>query len=136
MDTNKEWISTKEAAERLGVTTARIRQMVAEKQVEAQKLGGKYRGQWLIKASEIEKRLVKLSKKGAYSMRVKGRMTPNPIVVSPSTSYNEALKLMKSNGIKHLPVLDKKGRTKQKPCPIHVSVNSGLFLKLSPKGCT
>ena len=109
MENSQEWISTKETAERLGVTTARVRQMVAEKQVEAQKLGGKYRGQWLIKASDIEKRLAKLSKKGAYTMRVKGRMTPNPIVVSPRTSYNEALKSMKSNGIKHLPVLSKKG---------------------------
>jgi len=108
MDTNKEWISTKETAERLGVTTARVRQLVAEKQVEAQKLGGKYRGQWLIKASDIENRLIKLSKKGAYTMRVKGRMTPNPIIVSPQTTYNEALRLMKSNGIKHLPVLNKK----------------------------
>ncbi|OQY30688.1 MAG: hypothetical protein B6I38_06990 [Anaerolineaceae bacterium 4572_5.1] len=108
MEAKKEWISTKEAAERLSVTTARVRQMVAEKQVTAQKVGGKYRGQWLIKASDIEKRLSKLSKKGVHAMRVKGRMTPNPVVVSPNTSYNEALHLMRSNGIKHLPVLNKK----------------------------
>ncbi|RLD03733.1 MAG: hypothetical protein DRI56_12025 [Chloroflexota bacterium] len=108
MEAKKEWISTKEAAERLSVTTARVRQMVAEKQVTAQKVGGKYRGQWLIKASDIEKRLSKLSKKGVHAMRVKGRMTPNPVVVSPNTSYNEALHLMRNNGIKHLPVLNKK----------------------------
>lgn len=110
MENKKEWISTKEAAERLGVTTARVRQMVAEKRIEAQKVGGKYRGQWLIKASDIQNRLPnKVSEKGVYTMRVKGRMTPSPIVVSPQTSYNEALRLMKINGIKHLPVLNKKG---------------------------
>ncbi len=108
MKDKKEWISTKEAAEKLGVTTARIRQLVAAEQVGAQKVGGKYRGQWLIKASDIEKRLPQLPKKGAYTMRVKGRMTPNPIVVSPRTSYNEALRTMKANGIKHLPVMNKK----------------------------
>jgi len=41
----KEWNSTQEAAERLGVTTARIRQMVAENQISARKMGSKYRGQ-------------------------------------------------------------------------------------------
>lgn len=43
-------------------------------------------------------------------MRVSRRMTPNPITVSPKTSYHEVLKLMKQNGIKHLPVLNKKGK--------------------------
>jgi excisionase family DNA binding protein len=52
----EEWITTQEAAERLGVTTARIRQMVAENQLTAQKMGSKYRGQWQIKASEVEER--------------------------------------------------------------------------------
>ena len=110
MDEKKEWLSTNEAAELLGVSTARIRQLVAAEQVEAQKVGGKYRGQWLIKATDIENRLPQLPQKGAYTMRVKGRMTPNPITVSPTTSYNEALKTMKTNGIKHLPVVSKKGK--------------------------
>ncbi len=38
----KEWLSTQEAADRLGVTTARIRQMVAENQLDARKIGGKF----------------------------------------------------------------------------------------------
>jgi acetoin utilization protein AcuB len=105
---NKEWISTQEAAERLGVTTARIRQMVAENQIGARKMGSKYRGQWQVKASEVEKRL---HEKGVtQTMRVKNRMTPNPIVANPKTNYNEALRLMKQNRIKHLPIVDAKGR--------------------------
>ncbi len=32
-----QWITTQEAADRLGVSTARIRQMLAEKQISAQK---------------------------------------------------------------------------------------------------
>jgi acetoin utilization protein AcuB len=105
---NKEWISTQEAAERLGVTTARIRQMVAENQIGARKMGSKYRGQWQVKASEVEKRL---HEKGVtQTMRVKNRMTPNPIVANLKTNYNEALRLMKQNQIKHLPILDEKGK--------------------------
>ena len=53
----EEWITTQEAAERLGVSTARIRQMVAEDQISARKMGSKYRGQWQIKASDIEERI-------------------------------------------------------------------------------
>lgn len=109
MNEKKEWISSKEAAELLGVSTARIRQLVAGEQVEAQKVGGKYRGQWLIKASDIEERLPKLPQKGVNLMRVSNRMTPNPVTVSPKTSYNVALRAMKDNGIKHLPVINKKG---------------------------
>lgn len=100
----EEWITTQEAAERLGVTTARIRQMVAENQIEAQKMGTKYRGQWQIKASDIEKRLH--AKGVTETMRVKNRMTPNPIVASPKTNFNEALRLMQQNHIKHLPIVD------------------------------
>lgn len=101
-----EWIVTREAASRLGVTPARVRQLVAENKLTAKKLGGKYRGQWLIKASEIQKRL---EEKGVIStMRVKSRMTPNPVVASPKTTYNEALRLMQQNGIKHLPIVNKK----------------------------
>jgi acetoin utilization protein AcuB len=105
---DKEWITTQEAAERLGVTTARIRQMVAENQITARKMGGKYRGQWQIKSSEVEKRL---HQKGVtQTMRVKNRMTPNPIVANPKTNYNDALRLMKQNHIKHLPIVNEKGK--------------------------
>jgi acetoin utilization protein AcuB len=104
----QEWISTQEAADRLGVTTARIRQMVAENQIGAQKMGSKYRGQWQVKASEVEQRL---HEKGVTpTSRVKNRMTPNPIVAGPKTNYNEALRLMKQNHIKHLPIVDDKGK--------------------------
>jgi acetoin utilization protein AcuB len=104
----KEWISTQEAAERLGVTTARIRQMVAENQIGARKMGSKYRGQWQIKLNDVEKRL---HEKGVtQTMRVKNRMTPNPIVANLKTNYNEVLRLMKQNQIKHLPIVDEKGK--------------------------
>jgi acetoin utilization protein AcuB len=43
-------------------------------------------------------------------MRVKNRMTPNPIVATPKTNYNEALRLMQQNHIKHLPVVDGHGK--------------------------
>jgi len=104
----KEWITTQEAAERLGVSTARIRQMVAQDQISARKIGGKYRGQWQIKSSEVEKRL--FEKGVTLAMRVKNRMTPNPIVATIKTNYNEALRLMKKNHIQHLPIVDEKGR--------------------------
>jgi acetoin utilization protein AcuB len=104
---DKEWITTQEAAERLGVTTARIRQMVAENQITARKMGGKYRGQWQIKSNDVEKRV---HQKGVtQTMRVKNRMTPNPIVANPKTNYNDALRLMKQNHIKHLPIVNEKG---------------------------
>jgi len=43
-------------------------------------------------------------------MRVKNRMTPSPIVATPKTNYNEALRLMQQNQIKHLPVVDGHGK--------------------------
>ncbi|MFC1996889.1 CBS domain-containing protein [Chloroflexota bacterium] len=104
----EEWITTQAAAERLGVTTARIRQMVAEEQITARKMGSKYRGQWQIKASEIEERIH--AKGVTETMRVKNRMTPNPIVATPKTNYNEALRLMQQNHIKHLPVVDSRDK--------------------------
>jgi acetoin utilization protein AcuB len=104
----EEWLTTQEAAERLGVTTARIRQMVAENQLTARKMGSKYRGQWQVKSSEVEKRLYE--KGVTQTMRVKNRMTPNPIVANPKTNYNEAMRLMKQNHIKHLPIVDAKGK--------------------------
>ena len=103
-----EWITTQEAADRLGVTTARIRQMVAENQIGARKMGTKYRGQWQINSSDIEKRLYQ--KGVTQAMRVKNRMTPNPVVATLKTNYNEALRLMKQNNIQHLPIVDAKGR--------------------------
>jgi acetoin utilization protein AcuB len=103
-----EWITTQQAADRLGVTSARIRQMVAENQISARKMGGKYRGQWQIKSSEIEKRLQ--AKGRTQAMRVKNYMTLNPIVATLKTNYNEALQLMKQNNIKHLPIVDGKGK--------------------------
>jgi acetoin utilization protein AcuB len=106
--TNTEWITTQEAANLLGVSTARIRQMVANGQLTGQKMGNKYRGQWQIKASDVE---IRAHQKGVtYTMRVKNRMTPSPITASPDTNYNEALRLMQQNNIKNLPILDKKGR--------------------------
>lgn len=122
-----EWMTTQEAADRLGVSTARIRQMVAENQITARKMGGKYRGQWQIKSSDVEKRL---HKKGVtQTMRVKNRMTPNPIVASLETNYNEALRLMKKNKINHLPIVDQKGR------PIGL-VTTGGMLRASPSPAT
>jgi len=113
------WITTQEAADRLGVTTARIRQMVAENQIGARKMGSKYRGQWQVKASEVEKRI---HEKGVtQTMRVKNRMTPNPIVADPKTNYNEALRLMKQNHIKHLPIVDKNGK------PIGIVTQHGML---------
>jgi acetoin utilization protein AcuB len=122
-----EWISTQEAAERLGVTPARIRQMVAENQISARKMGSKYRGQWQIKSSEVEKRL---HEKGVtQTMRVKNRMTPNPVVANPKTNYNEALRLMKQNHIRHLPIVDKKGN------PVGI-VTEGDMLRAEPSPVT
>jgi acetoin utilization protein AcuB len=124
---SKEWITTQEAAERLGVSSARIRQMVAENQISARKMGSKYRGQWQVKASEVEKRL---HEKGVtQTMRVKNRMTPNPIVANPKTNYNEALRLMKQNHIKHLPIVDDKGK------PIGI-VTQANMLRATPSPVT
>ena len=123
----KEWITTQEAAERLGVSTARIRQMVAENQIDARKMGSKYRGQWQIKSSDVEKRL---HEKGVtQTMRVKNRMTPNPITANLKTNYNEALRLMKQNHIRHLPIVDKKGR------PVGI-VTEGDMLRAEPSPVT
>ena len=124
---SKEWITTQEAAERLGVSTARIRQMVAENQLTARKMGSKYRGQWQIQSSDIEKRL---HEKGVtQTMRVKNRMTPNPVTANPKTNYNEALRLMKQNHIRHLPIVDKKGK------PVGI-VTQGDMLRAEPSPVT
>lgn len=102
------WITTKEAAEILGVSTARIRQLVATGELTANKLGGKYRGQWMVSTSDIINRLaVKIG--DIKPMRVKNRMTRAPITAGPKTTYNEALKMMENNRIHHLPIVNKKG---------------------------
>ena len=123
----KEWITTQEAADRLGVTTARIRQMVAENQIGARKMGSKYRGQWQIKASDIEKRIY--LKGVTQAMRVKNRMTPNPIVATLKTNYNEAMHMMKQNNIQHLPIVDAKGQ------PVGI-VTQADMLKAGPSPVT
>lgn len=102
---NEEWITTGEAAARLGVTSARIRQLVAEGNLTAQKMGTKYRGQWLVSASEVDQRLHPKGVPG--TMRVKNRMTHSPITATVKTTYAEALRLMKNNQIQHLPIVDK-----------------------------
>jgi acetoin utilization protein AcuB len=104
MSNQSEWISTQEAADLLGVSTARVRQMVAEQQVEARKMGSKYRGQWLIKASDIQERIHIKGVTG--TMRVKNRMSHSPITATPKTNYNQALRLMQQNEIKHLPIIN------------------------------
>ena len=43
-------------------------------------------------------------------MQVKKRMTPNPITGTTKTSYNEAVRLLQENGVRHLPIVDKKGK--------------------------
>ena len=87
------WVSTKEAADMLGVTTARVRQLMAAGQLTGTKLGGKYRGQWMVSRADIIDRL-SLTKKGdSHTMRVKNRMTRAPITAGPKTTYNEAQQL-------------------------------------------
>jgi acetoin utilization protein AcuB len=43
-------------------------------------------------------------------MLVKDRMTPNPITIHTETTFPEAFRIMREEGIRHLPVLDKKSR--------------------------
>ncbi len=101
-------LTTQEVAEKLGVSTARVRQLLAQGSLKAVKEGGKYRGQWKIHTHDVE---IYLQKKGeSGKMRVKYRMTPNPITATPDTSYNQALRIMKQNNIKHLPILDEHGK--------------------------
>lgn len=102
----KDWIDTQEAADRLGVTPARVRQLVSENKLAAQKLGGKYRGQWMINKKDLENRLANKGDRG--SMRVKNRMTRKPITAHLKTTFNEAMRLMEKNDIGHLPILNKK----------------------------
>jgi acetoin utilization protein AcuB len=43
-------------------------------------------------------------------MLVRDRMTPNPITITPDTSFPEAFHILREKGIRHLPVVDKKGK--------------------------
>lgn len=105
---DSDWIVTREAASRLGVTPARVRQLVSEGKLTAKKLGGKYRGQWLVKTSDILERITQ--KGGNAKMKVRKRMTANPITASPKTSYNEAMRMMEKNNVGHLPIVNKSGK--------------------------
>ena len=42
-------------------------------------------------------------------MRVRDRMTPNPVTVSVNTSVSEAIQILEDNRFRRLPVLDKEG---------------------------
>jgi len=42
-------------------------------------------------------------------MLVKDRMTPDPITTTVDTSFPDAFRIMREKGIRHLPVMDKKG---------------------------
>jgi acetoin utilization protein AcuB len=108
MDYPDELITTQEAASQLGVTSARIRQMIADGKLSAKKVGGKYRGQWQINAKDVYKR-IRLQGENV-TMRVKNRMTHNPIKADLKTNYNQALRLMQQNNIKSLPIVDSRGK--------------------------
>lgn len=43
-------------------------------------------------------------------MLVKDRMTPNPITITPDTFFPDAMRIMGERRIRHLPVVDKKGK--------------------------
>lgn len=43
-------------------------------------------------------------------MKVNTRMTSNPITATPKTTYREAMHLMQDNHIRHLPIVNEKGR--------------------------
>jgi acetoin utilization protein AcuB len=57
---------------------------------------------------EVEKRVHMKGVTG--TMRVKNRMTPNPVTATEKTNYNQALRLMQQNKIKSLPILDSRGK--------------------------
>lgn len=47
-----DWLTTKEVAARLGVSDRRVRQLIAEGKLPAQKISDR---QWLVKASALDK---------------------------------------------------------------------------------
>ena len=62
-------------------------------------------------------------------MLVKDRMTPNPITISPDTSFPDAFRTIREKGIRYLPVVDRKGRL------IGIVTQSDL-LRASPSSAT
>ena len=45
-------------------------------------------------------------------MLVKDRMTLNPVTITPTTSFPEAFQIIRERRIRHLPVVDRKGKLK------------------------
>lgn len=43
-------------------------------------------------------------------MLVKDRMTPNPVTITPNTSFPDAFRIIREKRIRHLPVVDKQGK--------------------------
>ena len=43
-------------------------------------------------------------------MLVKDRMTPNPVTITPDITFPEAFRIIHEKNIRHLPVVDKKGK--------------------------
>lgn len=43
-------------------------------------------------------------------MLVRDRMTPNPVTITPDTSFTRAFRIIREKGIGHLPIVDKKGK--------------------------
>ena len=43
-------------------------------------------------------------------MLVRHRMTPNPITITPDTSFPDAFRIIREKGIRYLPVMDKRGK--------------------------
>jgi len=62
-------------------------------------------------------------------MLVKHRMTPNPITVSPDTTFPDAFRIIRDKGIRYLPVVDRRGNL------IGVVTQSDL-LRASPSSAT
>jgi len=62
-------------------------------------------------------------------MLVKHRMTPNPITISPDTTFPDAFRIIREKGIRYLPVVDKRGRL------IGIVTQSDL-LRASPSSAT
>lgn len=50
----QDWLTTAEAARRLGITETRVRQLAAAGKLEAVKEGSKWRGEWKVAASSVE----------------------------------------------------------------------------------
>jgi len=77
-----------------------------EKQVRSVgvlKPDGKLAG--VVSQSDISDKVAAENKCPAW-MRVSEVMTPNPIIVPPSTNLDECVRLMEKHGIYHLPVVD------------------------------